>query len=94
MQEVNVMVSHASPTLRNKKGKNQATNSKSENYAAVPAEDERIYGIDHLNLGENKNDLEDDSGLENESEHADKSVIEPKWLLTQHREVNITNKKT
>ena len=61
MQEVKVMVSHDEPTLRKKKGKNHTKNPKSENDSAVPAEGERNYGIDRLNIGEPANDSEDDS---------------------------------
>ena len=55
------MVSHDEPTLRKKKGKNHTKNPKSENDSAVPAEGERNYGIDRLNIGEPANDSEDDS---------------------------------
>ena len=64
MQEVKVVVSHDEPTPRKKKGKTNTTNPKSEKDSALPAEGERNYGIEPLNIGEPTNDSEDDSESE------------------------------
>ena len=53
-----------------KEGKKQKKNPNSDQSNADPSEDEHIYGIDHLNLGEPVHDSEDYS----------------KWILAQRRE--------
>ena len=53
-------------------------NPNSERDSSVPAEDERNYGTERLNLGKNANESEDESKSENESKHKDNLVIESK----------------
>ena len=60
-----------------KRGGGQAQNSKSDKDTAVPKENERVYGIDQLNLG--------DPAVESESDS--------KWLQADCREGKTENKK-
>ena len=61
MQDVNTMVSHDSPTPREKKGGYQKKKPKSDQDNAAISEDERTYVIDCINLGEHVHDSESDS---------------------------------
>ena len=51
----------AKPTTKKKKGENQMKNHKNEPESTEPADDERTYGINHLNLDVTANDLGSDS---------------------------------
>ena len=55
------MANHDAPISRKTKGKNKANNPKSDKDNAVPSDEELIYGIDHLNLGDPAVDLESES---------------------------------
>ena len=52
MQEVNTMKYHDEHIPEKKRGKKQKKNPKSDQANADPSEYERIYGIEHLDLGE------------------------------------------
>ena len=62
---------------KKEEGKNQGEKPKSDQANADPSEDERIYGIDRMNLGEPAHDLEIDSKL----------------ILAQLMEVHMTDKE-
>ena len=46
------MTSHDAPIPRKTRERNQAQKTKSDKDTAVPKEKERVYGIDHLNIGD------------------------------------------
>ena len=56
-QEVNTVKSHDEPIPKKKKGKKHKKMQKIEQYNADPSDDGRIYGIDHINLGETSHDF-------------------------------------
>ena len=58
---MNTMKSHDGSIPKNRKGKNQKKKPNSDQANLDPSEDERIYGIDRLKLGEPAHDLENDS---------------------------------
>ena len=58
MQEINTMKYHDEPIPEKNKGKKKKKNPKSEQSNKDSSEDELIYCIDRLNLGETAHDLE------------------------------------
>ena len=64
---MNTMVSHDDPIPRKKNREKQTKKSKSDQADAALSEDVHTYSIDHLNLGEPKNDSKSNSKLEIDS---------------------------
>ena len=60
-----------------KKGNKSGRNPKSDKDTAVPQDKERVYGVDHLNVGD----------------PAVKSEGDSKWLLVHRREGQMANKE-
>ena len=69
------MKSYDEPIPKKKKGENQKKKPKSDQAYSDPSEYERIYGIDHLNLGEPAHNLENEYEL----------------ILVQRREVQMVD---